>query len=327
MIRQRKRHNSIYFLCKNCKKYFSVNIIWFPKKQILKDHLSGLSFKDLGDKYSVSKSKAYRICKEELRKLPDNNKITFKYCNRFSSLFEFDAKYINVKGYERKIAFLWGVDYERHDFPIILLARSESYESWAKFFELFRIINHYPRLIICDDNSPLKIATRYKFPEVKIQTCYNHFKEGIRRVLKVRSDDTYKNFSREIDQLLSVKRSTQDFNNFLFKIYEYHKNDPVKLQIIVNLEKRKNEFLAFQGYRRAPVTTNMIEGFNSHLEQRLKHINSFNSFEHAKLWLNAYVLKRRCTKLTDCKSRFRFLNGKIPLHMTKKVDVDLPTFF
>jgi hypothetical protein len=71
----------------------------------------------------------------------------------------------------------------------------------------------------------------------------------------------------------------------------------------------------------------MIEGFNGHLEQRLKHISCFNSFEYAKLWLNAYVLKRRVTKLTDCKARFRYLNGKTPLQMTKKVDVDLPTFF
>jgi transposase-like protein len=294
---------------------------------MLKDHLSGLSFKDLADNYSISKSKAYRICREELRKLPDNNKLTFNLCNRFSAVFEFDAKYINVKGYERKIAFLWGVDYERHDFPIILLARSESYNSWAKFCELFRIINHYLELIVCDDNSPLKTAARYKFPKVNIQTCYNHFKEGIRKDLRVRSDDTYRNFSREIDQLLSVKRSTQDFNNFLFRIYEYHKDNPVKLKIIVNIEKRKKEFLAFQGHRRSPVTTNMIEGFNAHLEQRLKHISCFNSFEHAKLWLNGYVLKRRTTKLTDCKARFRFLNGKIPLNMTKKVDVDLPVFF
>ena len=294
---------------------------------MLKDHLNGLSFKDLADKYSVSKSTAYRICKEQLKKLPDNNKVTFTYCNRFSPTFEFDAKYINVKGYDRKIAFLWGVDYERHDFPIILLARSESFQSWAKFCEYFRIINHIPNLIVCDDNSPLKIAARYKFPNSKIQTCYNHFKEGIRRDLRVRSDDTYKKFSREIDQLLSVKRSTKDFNNFLFRIYQYHKEDPVKLQIIVNIEKRKSEFLAFQGYRRAPVTTNMIEGFNAHLEQRLKHISCFNSFEYAKLWLNAYVLNRRTTKLTDCKARFRFLNGKVPLQMTKKSDVDIPTFF
>lgn len=242
-------------------------------------------------------------------------------------MFEFDAKYINVKGYNRKIAFLWGVDYEKHDFPIILLARSESYNSWTKFFQIFRILNHYPRLIVCDDNSPLKIAARYKFPNTKIQTCYNHFKEGLRRDLKVRSDDTYKQFSKDIDQLLSIKRSTNDFNSSLFKIYQNHKQDPVKTKIIVDIEKRKEEFLSFQGYRRAPVTTNMIEGFNSHLEQRLKHIGCFNSFEYAKLWLNAYVLNRRTTKLTDCKYRFRFLNGKIPLNMTKKPDVDLPTFF
>lgn len=294
---------------------------------MLKDHLNGLSFKDLGERYSVSKSTAYRICKQQLKQLPDNNKVTFNYCSKFSSTFEFDAKYINVKGYDRKIAFLWGVDYQRHDFPIILLAKSESFQSWTKFCEYFRIINHIPNLIVCDDNSPLKIAARYKFPQVKIQTCYNHFSEGVRRDLKVRSCDTYKPFSKQIDILLSAKRSTSDFNNYLFNIYQSFKHDPVALKIIVDIEKRKKEFLSFQGFKKAPVTTNMIEGFNGHLEQRLKHISSFNSFEYAKLWLNGYVLKRRSTKLTDCKSRFRFLNGKIPLNITKKDGVDIPVFF
>jgi len=48
---------------------------------------------------------------------------------------------------------------------------------------------------------------------------------------------------------------------------------------------------------------------------------------HAKLWFNGYVLKRRFTKFTDCRGKFRSLNGKRGVDMTKKIDVDLPTFF
>ncbi|MEA3357542.1 MAG: hypothetical protein U9Q67_03840, partial [Patescibacteria group bacterium] len=111
---------------------------------MLNDHLNGLSFKDIGEKYGVSKSTAYRKVRKALTELPDNNKFTFNYCDRYSRIFEFDGKYISVKGYKRKIPFLWGVDYQRHDFPVILLAKSESYHAWATYFSYFRILNHYP---------------------------------------------------------------------------------------------------------------------------------------------------------------------------------------
>jgi len=276
---------------------------------------------------NISKSVVQRICFDELKRLPDNNKFTFNYCNRFSRIFEFDAKYISVKGYDHKVAFLWGIDYFRHDFPVILLARSESYKSWAKYFEFFRIINNIPDYLVCDDNSPLKIAARYKFPNVKVQTCYNHFKEGIRRDLRVRSDDTYRKFSKEIDMILSKKRSERDFDFLLHRALVYYIKDPVSTQIIVNMSKRKEELLAFTGIKNAPVTTNMIESFNSQLEDRLKPLHHFNSFEHAKLWLNGFVLKRRMTKFKSCKGRFQCLNGKIGVNNTKKLDVDIPMLF
>jgi hypothetical protein len=114
-------------------------------------HLDGLSYRKIENHTGISKSKVQCICSEKLEKLPDKNKFTYKYCNKFSQIFEFDAKYVNVKGYERKIAF--------------------------------------------------------------------------------------------------------------------------------------------QGISGAPTTTNMIESFNSHLEARLKPLHRFRSFNHAKLWLNGYVLK------------------------------------
>jgi hypothetical protein len=71
----------------------------------------------------------------------------------------------------------------------------------------------------------------------------------------------------------------------------------------------------------------MIEGLNSHLEARLFSLRSFQSLQHAKLWMNGYVLKRRFTKFTDCRGKFKFLNGKTGLQMTKKLNLDLPTLF
>lgn len=275
--------------------------------------------------------KAWRICEYELKKLPDNNRFTFKYCNRFSSTFLFDGKYFNVINGDDNPdwVLLWGLDYFNHDIPVIVVAPSESFEAWAKFFTYFRIISHHPQLLVGDDNSNLKMAARLKFPKVKIQTCYNHFKENIRRDLRVRSDETYKPFMKRVESILnsSQKLSDETFNHWLYCLYRDYKHDSVVLNVLTNIERYKPELLAYRNIPQAPLTTNLIEGMNGHLEQRLKSICSFQSVAYAKLWLNGYILKRRLTKFTDCKRRFRYLNGKTGVDMTKKERIDLPLLF
>jgi len=60
-------------------------------------------------------------------------------------------------------------------------------------------------------------------------------------------------------------------------------------------------------------TTNLIEGYNSQLELRLASIRGFETEATAEKYLNAWILKRRLTKFTDCRKQFRKLNGKSPL--------------
>ena len=228
---------------------------------------------------------------------------------------------------KRGYVLLWGIDYLRHDIPIFTLAPSENYHAWATNFSYFRILNHYPRLVVCDDNANLKLAARNLFPSVRIQTCYNHFKEAIRRNLKVRSDDTYKAFMKRIEAVLSEKLNDDNINKKLFALYRDYRTDPVCVQVLTNIEKYKPELLAYRGIADAPLTSNLIESFNSQLESRLFSLNYFNSISHAKLWLNGYILKRRFTKFTSCVGRFRSLNGKSGVDLTKKLEIDLPTFF
>ena len=86
VIRHAKRGTSIRYLCKSCSKYFSVKTIHIDRKAILKDHLDGISFRRLAEKYRISKSHASDLCYEELKKLPPNNEFTFKYCSKFSNI-------------------------------------------------------------------------------------------------------------------------------------------------------------------------------------------------------------------------------------------------
>jgi hypothetical protein len=62
-----------------------------------------------------------------------------------------------------------------------------------------------------------------------------------------------------------------------------------------------------------PSTTNLIEGYNSQLELRLASIRGFESEETAKNYVNAWIIKRRFSKFTDCKKQFKHLNGKSPI--------------
>ena len=204
VIRKTKRKKSLLFFCKACQKHFSVNTHWPDTKAILNDHLDGFSFRTLARKYDMSPMKAWRICEEELRKLPDNNAFTKKYCDQFSPILVCDGKYFNIASERNDWVLLWGFDYFRHDIPVITLAPSESYQSWSKFFSYFRVMNNYPQLVVCDDNTNAKMAIRNSFPSVKIQTCYNHFKENIRRDLHVRSDVMYRPFMKRIEEVLQV---------------------------------------------------------------------------------------------------------------------------
>lgn len=331
VVRQRKRRGSIVFLCKTCNKYFSVNTHWTDRRQILSDHLDGLSFRKLAVKYNISKSQTWDICHEELKKLPNNNQFTHLYCNRFSKIFLFDGKYFNIASEKHDWVLLWGIDYLRHDIPVFTIAPSENYHSWGKFFSYFRILDCHPQLLVCDDNINLKMAARNRFPGCRIQTCYNHFKENIRRDLHVRSEEgkQYKDFMQRMERILSSsdKISDETFNHWLFTLYRDYYQDPLCLSILTNTEKYKQELLAYRGIPQAPLTTNMIEGLNGHLEARLQALRSFQSIAYARLWMNGYVLKRRLTKFTDCRGRFHYLRGKTGVNQTKKERVILPLYF
>lgn len=271
--------------------------------------------------------KAWRICEEELKKLPNNNQFTFNYCSQFSSTFVFDGKYFNVAHHSYDWVLLWGIDYFRHDIPIMIVVPSESYQSWSKFFFYFRVISHHPELLVCDDNANLKLAARQHFPAVRVQTCFNHFKESIRRSLKVRSEDTYKPFMKQVEDVFTKKRNDRDMDTRLTKLYEEYHHDVVALSVLTNIERYRKELTGYRGVPHSPVTTNMIEGLNAHLEARLVSLRSFQSPSHAKLWMNGYVLKRRFTIFTDCKGKFKLLNGKRGVEMTKKPGIVLPVLF
>ena len=321
------RGKSHRFFCKKCSKHFSVNPHFIDTKRIMMDHLDGFSFRKLASRYDISPMTAWRICDMELKKLPNNNQFTHRFCDRFSSTLIVDGKYFSVKDQKHGYVLLWGVDYFKHDIPVFIIAPSESYHGWAKVFGLHRIVNHYPELLVCDDNINIKMAARDKFPGVHIQTCTNHFKENIRRTLKVRSETFYQPFMRDVEDIFSQKRADGDMQSRLRKLFGVYAHDHACLKVLTNIQRNYTELTGYRGIPGSPTTTNLIEGLNSHLESRLQALCSFQSVSHARLWMNAYILKRRYTKWTDCKGKFKNLNGKRGVDMTQKQGIVLPTYF
>lgn len=86
-------------------------------------------------------------------------------------------------------------------------------------------------------------------------------------------------------------------------------------KLIINFEEHQEYLLNYLKYPHLniPKTTNLIEGYNSQLELRLASIRGFETTKTAKNYINAWIIKRRFTKFTDCKKPFKSLNGKTPL--------------
>jgi len=92
-----------------------------------------------------------------------------------------------------------------------------------------------------------------------------------------------------------------------------HKNIVKKL--MADFRESREYLLSYLEHPRLriPNTTNLIEGYNSQLELRLSSIRGFESETTAKNYINAWIIKRRFSKFTDCKKHFKSLNGKSPI--------------
>ncbi len=124
----------------------------------------------------------------------------------------------------------------------------------------------------------------------------------------------------EIEKLFSQKRSVDEFFTIARKILLNYGTDPKCQVTLLDIERRKEVLLAYNNEKSIPRTTNLIECFNAHLEGRLKSLRGFASVEHAKLWFNAYFIRRRLKPFTDCTGRFKQLNGKCSLEVAIQND-------
>ena len=143
--------------------------------------------------------------------LPHCADVTRYYCKRFCGILLVDGKYIRVKGYDRKIPVLYGIDYLTHDIPTYIFSIAENYQTCFSFFQSLKLLLYPLQAVACDDNINIYHAAQKVYPECTIQLCHNHYKETIRAALSVRTDPTYVPFMREVEYLFEKRRSREEF--------------------------------------------------------------------------------------------------------------------
>lgn len=252
--------------------------------------------------------------------------LTKKFCEYSSGIVIIDGKYIKVRGYKERIPFIYVIDYETHDILFGLLARAESEEAFLTIFNNLKQLNYPLKVVISDDRSSLPIALKQVYPNVPHQLCLNHYLENIRRVLNVRTNPKHRHFFDSLKKHIFYEYGDQkEQNEVLRYMFTKHcENIAIRQNIVLEIIRRRKELFAYTTIPNCPNNTNLIELFNSHFNSRLRALKGFKNWDHADIWLNGLLLRRRTKPFTDCSLKFKHLNGKSSLQMSIKKQASWP---
>lgn len=328
-IKRGTREGKNRYFCLDCGKWFQINRLAkkYDVKQMAFDHLNGFSFRTLAVKYNLSVGTAYKQVIDYLNKLPHLVDITRDYCSCFSKILLVDGKFVSVGGYGKKIPVIYGIDYLSHDIVNFTLAPSENYQALKKFFSSLYLAGYQMSMLVSDDNLNIREAGKYVYPSSHFQLCQTHYQRHLVNQLNILKEPTHKQFMNDLNILFGYKYSRDNFNRLAQKLLLKYQTVNLYASILLNIAYRQDQLQGHLYFKHTPLTTNLIEGFNSHLESRVKPLKGFTNLAHAKLWFNAYFIKRRFQKFTDCSGKFKKLNGYSSIEKTKKPHIDLPTFF
>lgn len=289
-------------------------------------YIDGVPFRKLGNENDLSGKQAYLRVFDELKLLPDNLEITRQYCEYTSGILIIDGKYVKVRGYEQKIPWLYGIDYETHDILFGILVPSEDTNAFLEFFRILKSLNYPLKIVVADDRGTLPLALKQVYPDIPLQLCQNHYLENIRRALHLRTDLTHSHFFNSLKKhVFDDYENDEKLNTALRHVLtERCENMPLRQMIVMAISRRRKELFAYKAVPGCPKDTNLIELFNSHFNARLLPLKGLKTKSHALLFLNALLIRRRTKEFTDCSKKFKHLNGKSSLQMSIKKQAKWP---
>lgn len=285
-------------------------------------HIDGLPFRKLANIYHKSPIAACRIVEDEMDNLPPNEFITQKYCVYNTHILHIDGKYIKVRGYEKKIPFIYSIDRDTHDIPVGILTLGENYDSFYKIFSHLKGIGYYPVVVISDEHPAVPMALERIFPRAKHQLCHTHYHENIRTILRIRTETMHRSFFGEYMSIFEKGLSLKHRLFIIDVLKKKYSNNKMYHSICDDIVDKYSKLFIYERIPHCPHSNNIIEAFNSHLNGRLKTIKGFSSFHHAERWINAYMVRRRTKPFTDCEYPFTHLNNKCSLEVSLKEGFD-----
>lgn len=316
-------------MCKENNHWFEINFnhhnpagapLWIQ-------HLDGTPFRKLGDQLGYSAGKqVYLKVDAEINLLPWNWQLTKDLCEpkRFCRRLVIDGKYVRVQGFAKKIPFVYAIDYLTHDIVHGDLFTVEDEAAFSQFFQKLYDLDYDIDIVIADDRAGLKQALLKVFPYAKLQLCHNHYVENIRVDLNIRSSVKYHDFFNALVANVFEVPEDKITEGLMYVFYNYCGHNRTLQNIVTTIKARQEDLFNYFRFKDCPYTTNIIESYNSHFQARLKSIRSFQSFDSARKWLNAYIIRRRTKKFTDCKKRFKRLNGHAALELSIKKQAAWP---
>ncbi len=284
-------------------------------------HVDGIPFRKLGDQAKLSGKQIFLKVKAAINLLTWNWRITLDLCDpkRFCGRLIIDGKYIAVKGFDKKIPFIYGIDYLTHDIVHGDLSPVEDEMAFSQFFQKLYDLGYDLKIAVADDRPGIKQALNKVFPYARLQLCHNHYLENIRGELRVRTEERYRHFFNSLRLHVFLEGTDEEkIDAGLEHVLRNHAAHSPKLQDIIWEIKRRREDLFNYLIPGCPNNTNLIELFNSHVNARLESIKGFQSFESARRWLNAWMVRRRTKTFTDCRKKFKYLNKHCSLEFTIK---------
>jgi hypothetical protein len=138
-------------------------------------------------------------------------------------------------------------------------------------------------------------------------------------------DNIFKEIFWGTNTIKKLNRLEDELNEYISKInlktYEFSKEIKARYN---DYYLKRNYLISFinHKYINIPNTTNLIEGLNSTtFEIRFSSIRGFQKEETARNYINAMILHRRFKKFTDCRSKFKKLNGKCSLEIANPKNI------
>ena len=210
--KQGKRNNRIRFKCLNCGLWFvkgdkNSNQAEISLKQILLDHLDGVSFRNLVSRHGSNKNKLCEITNNQISKFKDNFEITKQFLKqlKYTGNLVVDGKCIPVKetiksiGHvtgkiprsskrrriKKAMVVIWGADYSTHDMPHYEFGESENGFVFDNYFRKLKSINYPLKSLTADDRREIVLAAERHYPDCVVQLCARHYITKVSRTLTI----------------------------------------------------------------------------------------------------------------------------------------------